>query len=53
RCSTKVPCLCQHSPAPAEWSKESSEGSLSSRELCSARRSGRAAAKRVCRLVSD
>ncbi|CBI35364.3 unnamed protein product, partial [Vitis vinifera] len=49
RCSRKLPCLCQHSPAPTDRRTEMIEGSFGWTASSSPRRKGRAEAKRVWR----
>ena len=50
RWSRKLPCLCQHSPAPTERNTATSEGKLWSMDSSSPRRKGRAESKRDWRV---
>ncbi|MFS8030900.1 hypothetical protein Hanom_Chr17g01539481 [Helianthus anomalus] len=49
RWSRKLPCLCQHSPAPTDFRTAIKAGSLSSTVSSSPRRNGRAEDSRVWR----
>lgn len=53
RWSRKLPCLCQHSPAPTERNTATSEGKFLSMDSSSPRRKGRAESKRVWRVDGE